>query len=56
MIDIEKLKFSECKDKFNYNLEEAKMFLSKKRNLMRSRNSQIKELQELTKYEDLVLI
>ena len=52
MIDIEKLKFSECKDKFDDNLEETKKFLSKKRELMRNKELQIKELQDLTKYEN----
>ena len=54
MINIEKIKFSECKIDFDQNLEETKSFLNKKRALMRNNNFNLKELKELSNYESAI--
>ena len=58
MINIEKIKFSECvKDDLINRVKETKDFLAKKRSLMKKKDNELielKELEELTKYEPLV--
>ena len=54
MINIEKIRFSECKTDFDNNLKETKLFLSKKRALMGNKNLNLKELEELKTFESKI--
>ena len=51
IIYIEKIKFSDCKTEFEKNLKHTELFLRKKRELMRKKNIEIEELNELNLYE-----
>ena len=52
MINIEKIRFQETV--FNNDLIETKKFLKKKRELMKDKDPQIKEIDELTEYESKI--
>ena len=54
MINIEKVKFSECKKILDKNLEITKTFLRKKRELMRTKDLKLKEFEELKAYESSI--
>ena len=53
-INIEKIKFLECQDNLEKEVDETKNFLQKKRELMRKKDFKFDELIELEKYEPLV--
>ena len=54
MINIEKIKFSECKTEFDENLNITKLFLNKKREIMSKKDINIKEIEELNIYENKI--
>ena len=54
MINIEKIKFSECKTELDNHLKETKKFLNRKRELMGNKNLKITELEELKAYESKI--
>ena len=54
IIYIEKIKFSDCKTDFEKNLKYTESFLRKKREIMRKKNIEIEELNELNLYESKI--
>ena len=51
MINIEKIQFSDCKENLEEKLKVTKNFLNRKRELLRSKESKIKEIDDLLIYE-----
>ena len=54
MINIEKVQFSECKNKLDDEVRETKAFLNKKRELLGKKDLKIKEFEKLKAYESLI--